>query len=274
MQFRARAFWPLAIVTLIAAVIVTVLAAGVAQPIDPGCIEFCSVGQIVATEAISLVSLFWLAVVLMFALRRHRQEPAIGVLSAVAAAVFLALLSGLDTYLWSTPSSYDSPVFVFDQLALVLATGVQLPAIWRLGSTARPPIVGRVVVAVAGLAAFVVAFAFVALGTTPFDSGPQVQFVGYLAFTASLAVLVAAAWSRAGRERPGLALVGAAALFYAVVGTYYDISPLDSTAILLVAGPIMAAGWLWIGLAWLRSPLPLAPNEGANGDAPVQTQAR
>ena len=237
---------------MVAAVIVAVLAVGVAQPIDPGCIEFCSVGQIVATGAISLVSLFWLAIVLMFALRKHRQEPGLAVLSALAAAVFLTLLAGLDTYLWSTPSSYDSPVFVFDQLALVLAMGVQLPAIWRLGTTARRPMLGRVAGAVAGLAAFVVAFAFVALGTTPFDSGPQVQFVGYLAFTASLAVLAAAAWSRSGRERPGLALVGAAALFYAVIGTYYDISPLDSTAILLLAGPIMAVGWLWIGLAWLR----------------------
>ena len=39
-----------------------------------------------------------------------------------------------------------------------------------------------------------------------------------------------------------------------MIGAYYEISPLDSTGILLVATPIIAVGWLWIGAAWLRSP--------------------
>jgi hypothetical protein len=104
----------------------------------------------------------------------------------------------------------------------------------------------------------VVAVAIVALGTTPLDSGPQVQFVTYLVFSADVAILAAASWRRAGRERPGLALLGGAALFYAVVGAYYEISPVDSTGILLLATPIIAVGWLLIGWTWLRTPEPLA----------------
>ncbi len=256
-RFPVRSFSALAVFSAVVAAIVALLALAVVQPTDPDCIEFCSVGQTLATGAITLVSLLWLTVVLAVALRLHRREPAVAILGALAAALFLALLSGLDTYLWSVPSSYDSAAFVFDQLVLVLAVGVQLPAIWRLGGSARPASVGRLAVVVSGVAVVVIAFALVVLGTTPFDSGPQVQFVAYLIFTAAVAVLAAASWGPAGPERPGLALVGGAALFYALVGTYDYALPQDSTAILLIAGPIMAIGWLWIGLAWLRAPAPL-----------------
>ncbi len=246
------------VVTAIAAVMVALLASAMNQPINPGCFEFCSIGQDLALTALSLVSLIWLAVVLGIAWRLHRREPGLPVMSALAAALFIALLSGFDTSLWATPSGYDSPIAVLDQLIVILAMGVQLPAIWRLAGSAQWSGLGRAASTVAGLATLAAVFGFVALGTTPFDSGPQVQFVAYLVFTAARAVLAAAAWAGAGRERPGLALLGGAALFYAVVGAYYDLSPLNSTAILLVAGPIMAIGWLWIGLAWLRVRRPLA----------------
>jgi hypothetical protein len=263
-RFRARSFGALAVFSAVIALIVALLALAVVQPTDPDCFEFCSVGQTLATGAISLVSLLWLTVVLGVALRLHRREPGVAILGAFAAALFLALLSSLDTYLWSVPSSYDSPVFVFDQLVLVLAVGVQLPAIWRLAESSRPASVGQLAVVISGLAVVAMAFALVVLGTTPFDSGPQVQFVAYLGFSAAVAVLAATSWGPAGSERPGLALVGGGALFYALVGAYDYALPQDSTALLLVAGPIIAIGWLLIGLAWLRSPVPLGANPDAN----------
>ncbi len=263
MGARAGAFGPLIVVTAIAALIVALMATVVNQPIDPGCFEFCSIGQDLALTALSLVSLIWLGVVLAMAWRLQRREPNLPVVSALAAALFVALMSGFDASLWASPSSFDSPVAVLDQLIVILAMGVQLPGIWRLAASAQWSSLGRAASIVAALATLLAAFGFVALGTTPFDSGPQVQFVAYLAFTGALAILAGGSWRRAERElpsldRPGLALLGGAALFYAVVGAYYYISPLDSTAILLVAGPIMALGWLWIGLAWLRVPQPAA----------------
>jgi hypothetical protein len=63
-------------------------------------------------------------------------------------------------------------------------------------------------------------------------------------------------WRRASptirAERPGVGLVGGAALFYAVIGGCYYLSPADSTGILLLAAPIAALGWLSIGLTWMR----------------------
>jgi hypothetical protein len=242
------------VVSVVAAVLVALLLAAVAQPVNPDCFEACDIGQIVAMGAIALVALLWLLLVLAMAWRLHRREPALATLSALSAAAFVAAMAGLDTSLWISPASYDSPIFVFDQLILVLAMGVQLPAISRLGAAASSAGVGRAATLVAALATLAVAFAFVVLGTTPFDSGPQVQFVAYLAFSADITVLAGASWRRAGRERIGLVLLGGAALFYAVIGSYYELSPFDSTPILLAATPIMALGWLWIGTAWLRSP--------------------
>jgi hypothetical protein len=242
------------VVSVVAAVLVALLLAAVAQPVNPNCFEACDIGQIVAMGAIALVALLWLLLVLAMAWRLHRREPALATLSALSAAAFVAAMASLDTSLWISPASYDSPIFVFDQLILVLAMGVQLPAIWRLGAAASSAGVGRAATLVAGLATLAVAFAFVVLGTTPFDSGPQVQFVAYLVFSADITVLAVASWRRAGRERIGLVLLGGAALFYAVIGSSYELSPFDSTPILLAATPIMALGWLWIGTAWLRSP--------------------
>jgi hypothetical protein len=243
------------VVSVIAAVLIALLAGVMGQPVNPGCFDNCAIGQIAAEGALALVALSWLLLVLAMAWRLHRREPALATLSAVSAAAFVAAMAGLDTSLWAWPSSIDSPIFVFDQLILVLAMGVQLPAIWRLGAAASPAGVGRAAAPLAGLATLAVGFAFVVLGTTPFDSGPQVQFVAYLVFSADVAVLALASWRRAGRERIGLALLGGAALFYAVIGSYYEISPFDSTPILLAATPFMAFGWLWIGAAWLRSPV-------------------
>jgi hypothetical protein len=245
-------------VTVVAAVIVAALTIDALQPINPGCFEFCSIGQDLALTGASLVSLAWLAVVLGMAWKMRRREPALAALSAIAAGVFLVVLAGFDISLWLAPSGFDSPTLVFDDLVLILAMGGQLPAIWRLGATARPSVVGRLAVWAAGLATLISAFAFVALGTTPFNAGPQVQFIAYLGFMAAVAALAGTAWSGSGPERPGLALVGGAAFAYAVIGSYYYISPLDSTAILLVPGPTMAVGWLWIGLVWLHSPRPVA----------------
>lgn len=257
MRARAASFGPMLVVTVIAAVLVALLLTAAAQPTNPECFEACDIGQLVATGAIVLVAVAWLAVVIAMAWRLRRREPALAALSAGTAALFVAVMAGIDASLFLSPSSFDSPIFVFDQLILVLAMGVQLPAIWRLAASAAPAGIGRPAAFVAGLATLVVAVAIVALGTTPFDSGPQVQFITYLVFSADVAVLVGASWRQAGRERPGLALLGGAALFYAVVGAFYEISPLDSTGILLVATPIIAAGWLWIGWAWLRTPGPL-----------------
>lgn len=258
MRFRAGSFGPILAVSVIAAVLVALLGAAVAQPIDQECFDNCDIGQFLAMGAIGLVSWVWLAAVLALAWRLRRREPAVAAVSAIAAALFVAVMAGFDTSLSVSPSAFDSPIYVFDQLILVLAMGVQLPAIWRLAASAAPAGVGTLAAIVAGLATLVVAVAIVALGTTPFNSGPQVQFVAYLVFAADLAILAFASWRRAGRERPGLALLGGAALFYAVVGSYYEISPLDSTSILLLATPIMAIGWLWIGWAWLPTPEPLA----------------
>jgi len=241
------------VVSAIAAVLAGLLASAAAQPVNPGCFEACSIGQDLAVVAIAVVALLWLAAILAMAWRL-RAHAALPVISALAAAVFVAVMAGLDTSLWATPASFDSPIFIFDQLILVLALGVQLPAIWRLAASSTPAGVGRPAAYVAVLTTLLVAIAFVALGTTPFDPGPQVQYVAYLVFSADVAILAAASWRRAGPERIGLALLGGAALFYAVVGSYYEISPLDSTPILLAATPIMALGWLWIGVAWSRAP--------------------
>ena len=138
MSFRSGAFVPMFGVSVVAAVLVALLSTAAAQPTNPECFEACSIDQVVATGAIVLVALAWLVVVIAMAWRLHRREPAVAAVSAIVAALFVTVMAGFDTSLFVSPSSFDSPIFVFDQLILVVAMGVQLPAIWRLAASAAP----------------------------------------------------------------------------------------------------------------------------------------
>lgn len=242
----------LAVTTAAALVLIVALATVLVQPIDPACPEYCDLEQVVATAAIALVALTWLVVVLLIAWGARGQDPGLAAAAAVAAAVLQVVMAALDTMLWLTPSLQDSQVWPLDELTVVLAMGVQLPAIWRLAARAQHQAAGRLAIAVTGLAALAAAVAFVALGATMVSQGSQVEFVAYLAFSAGLAVLAAGAWATIGPARPGVALVGGAALFYAAVGGWFYLSPTDANGILLLAAPIAALGWLWIGWTWLR----------------------
>jgi len=207
---------------------------------------------------LSAVALVWLVIVVLIAWWWRRRAPGLAAVSAVAAAILMLALAACDTILSFTPGSFDSPLFVLDQLVLILAIGVQLPAIWRLAAQAAPVQAGLLAAAVTGLATVVALYAYVGLGPSLFDDGPNVQYVAYLAFSAGLAALAVAAWRRAPRERPGLALVGAGALLFFVVGAHNYIAPVDSSTILLIASPVIALGWLLIGLSWFRAASPVA----------------
>jgi hypothetical protein len=203
--------------------------------------------------AISILALLWLLLAVLTAWLARSHQPGIAAWGALAASLWLLVEAVLDTKLWLSPGSLDSPANILDQLVLILLMGVTLVPMWRLTSLARPAALGRLATVVAALATLATAYAYIVLGYTPFNGGPQLQFVAYLAFCASLAVLMAASWPGARAERPGLALVGGGALFFLLVGSYDDAFPADGTSILLIAGPVMALGWLWIAVAWLRS---------------------
>lgn len=252
MRVTGRLYGCLAVTTAAALIVVGALATVLVRPIDPACREYCGLDQFVATAAIALVALAWLVVVLLAAWGVRAQDPGLAAVAAVAASVLLLVMAAFDTTLWLTPSLQDSQVWPLDELAVVLVMGVQLPAIWRLAARTPNRVASRVAVAVTGLGALAAAFAFVALGATIFGQAPQVEFVAYVAFSAGLAMLAGAAWSTTGPERPGLMLVGAAALFYAVFGGWFYVSPTDASGILLLAAPIAALGWLSIGRAWMR----------------------
>ena len=105
MRFRAGSFGPILVVSVIAAVLVALLGAAVAQPIDQECFDNCDIGQFLAMGAIVLVSWVWLAAVLALAWRLRRREPAVAAVSAIAAALFVAVMAGFDTSLSVSPSS-------------------------------------------------------------------------------------------------------------------------------------------------------------------------
>jgi hypothetical protein len=257
---RSAERWPfvlLGLTTLAAIIPVGLLSTAFLQPTDPSCFEYCGLGQFVATALIAVISLAWLTIVLLVAWLSGGRVPAVAAAAALATCLLLLLMTAFDGSLWLTPSLVDSQVLPLDELVTILVMGVELPAVWRLAGRAHHRIAGHLAAAMTGLGTLAAAFAFVALGTTMFSSGPQVEYVAYLAFNAGLVLLAGAAWSSAGAERPGVALVGSTALCYAVIGGYYVLSPADSTAVLLLAAPIAAVGWLFIGWTWLRATRPV-----------------
>lgn len=254
MGLRQRPFTYLIVWSVLALLLAAVPAYVVVSGISATCIsEWCGLPQTLAMVAISAVALVWLLLVLLTAWLAWNRQPGIAAWGALAASLWLLVESSLDANLWFAPGSMDSPATILDQLVLILLMGVSLVPMWRLSALARPAALGRLATVVAGLATLATAYGYVVLGYTPFNGGPQLEFLAYLAFCASLSILVAASWQGTRAERPGLALVGGGALFYLLVGGYDYAFPADATSILLIAGPFMALGWLWIGLTWLRS---------------------
>lgn len=254
MRLRQRPFNYLMALTAIAVLLAALPAFTIVRGVDASCIsEWCDVPQTLAMIALSAVALLWLVVVVLISWWWHKRAPSVAAVSAIAGGLLLIALGACDMTLWLTPGSFDSPIFVIDQLVLVLAIGVQLPAIWRLAGRATPARIGVLAAVVTCLATLGALGAYVVLGPSLFDDGPNVQYVGYLAFCVGLAVAAIAAWRMASQERPGLALIAAGALFFFGVGAYNYIDPADGTSILLIAGPVMALGWLWVGIVWLRA---------------------
>jgi len=251
---RQRPFTYLIVWSALAVLLAAVPAYGVVSGTNATCVgEGCSIAQMLAMVAISFLALLWLLLAVLTAWLGRNHQPGVAAWGALAASFWLLAEAALDANLWFAPGSLDAPAVVLDQLVLILLMGVTLVPMCRLSSLARPTALGRLATVVAGLATLATAYAYIVLGYTPFNGGPQLQFLAYLAFCASLAVLMAASWPGARAERPGLALVGGGALFFLLIGTYDYAFAADGTSILLIAGPVMALGWLWIGVAWLRS---------------------
>jgi hypothetical protein len=238
------------VTTVIGLALIGLLSTNYLQPIPPDCFEWCGLGRLLATAGISMVALVWLLILVTAGWFGRDSSPGLSVITAFLSTVLWLVISA---FVLVSPD-WDSYAYALFQLVGILVLGVQLPPAWRLARRTRSPIAGRVATATMGIATLVAAFAFVALGTDIFSSGPAVQEAAYLAFSLGLVLLAVSSWPLARAERAGLAALATGSVFSLLTEGYSFLMPVDLGLIFVVAFPVIGLGWAWIGWTWARMP--------------------
>jgi hypothetical protein len=262
--YRSLRNWTLICLVPVLALIVWVAA----SPSYEGCFEWCDVPALIATFAITWISVAWLVGILIVAWRWRHRAPALAVVAALGAGV-LSLVQEADIYLRA-----DYP----PEVVSVVILGLTLPPVWRLAASARPAGVGRLAAAATLLSTLVSSFALLILGTSiynsTFDVSALLLDISGIAFSAGLTVLAASCWQGHRDERPGLAMLAAGSILGIVIVVLYRLVPYNGGEITFFnplpfgpvielpgyfltvgafAAPLVGVGWLWIALTWLRS---------------------
>ncbi len=227
-------------------------------PVNPGCFEWCDLGQRLAAFGVLLVSVLWLLVVLVEAWSWREREPTVAAISAIVASPLLLLVA----LRFFDIVSYEVITDDLLHLTLVVSLGLQLPPVWRPSQRTSPSTPLRIVVAIMNLAVVIAAFALVLLGTSVARSaGPNVVLAGWVVFVGCLIAISIAAWrdgvAAPSRVRPLLA----ASLPILVVPAALAV-PGNIAFVVFLAFPLSALAWLVIAVSWLRVGHPRMPAEG------------
>lgn len=142
-------------------------------------------------------------------------------------------------------------VFVPAMLAAVVASTLGLAR-----RSDRPAVASAgAVLAVIGGVASLGALALIALGERFLGlDGWDVAGLTLAALLIGKALVASSAWRAARHLRPGLGLIAAGAAWTVVGTAYMNLSGNWFDGFLPVGWAIVAAGWLWIGVATLRAP--------------------
>jgi hypothetical protein len=239
--------------TAIAAVPAILLLVLISAPVAPGCFEYCEVGQDLAVIGLRLVAVTWLVVWLRVAWNWRTREP----------TVFVAF-----TVLTVEPLGRKTADL--EQLAWILALGLQLPAVWRLSRRTPPSLPLRVLGWVMGALVVIAVLACVFLGANNYGSGRAIVFFAWAGFVVCLLLLAVAAYRDRIAPRSVAGPLIAACLPILLIPVAIA-APGDLGTAVFMAIPFTGLAWLWVGFTWLRTDVRLRPPtaQGALGASDV-----
>jgi hypothetical protein len=241
---RRGPFGCLAVATAVALVLLIPLLAVVLAPISPGCFEYCNLGQTFATIAVAGVGLGWMATTISVAWLR---EPALTPFSLLVACALL-----IATTLWFAWIEWLRPFRDLFPLILVMALGLQLPAIWRLAAESRHARIARIASWIAGGAVGLGSLGLLFGGVGPLSGGYAIVGVAFLVFLAALAALaLVTIEARAGSKSGALGILAAGALLPFATLALRAIGG-EAGQVVILTPILLVVGWLWIGFIWYR----------------------
>jgi hypothetical protein len=241
-------------VTALAAVSAVVLLVLISAPVAPGCFEYCEVSQDLAVIGLRLVAVAWLVVWLRAASDWRTRESTVAAVSAVVAG---ALLLGVAvTELAVEP--FGGWTAELEQIALVLALGLQLPPVWRLTRRTRPSPPLRVLGWLMAAAVMIAILVCLFLGANIYGSGRNIVFFAWAGFVACLLVIAVLAYRDGAAPRSVAGPLIAACLPILLLPVAYA-APGDLGIVVFMAMPLTGLAWLWVAFTWLRTDLRAGP---------------
>lgn len=254
---RRRPYDVLAVWTALALVPMVALILVMTAPVTPGCFEYCNLSQQLAAFGFRFVGLLWLLGVLVVAWRFKNREPSIAAVSAVAAAIPLAVVVPGFLYVGQGTLITEDQIL----LAWVVSLGLQLPPVWRLSRRATPSTPLRIVVGTMNLAVVVAALSILLFGTSfVWSSGPYGVLIAWVTSQVGVLLVAIAAWGDRvmPRSRVGSLVLANLPVLLVPVGI---VAPDNTAYVIFLAFPLNAIAWIWIAVAWFR---------GVGGARPVQ----
>jgi hypothetical protein len=245
---RRRPYVVLVVWTALALVPMVALSRVIAAPVTPDCFEYCNLSQLLAGFAARLVGLLWLLGVLVVAWRWRNREPSVAAVSAVAAAIPLAVLVPGLLYVGQGTLITEDQIL----LAWVVSLGLQLPPVWRLSrrTTRSTPL--RVVVGIMNLAVVVAALSILLFGTSfIWSAGPYGVLIAWVTSQVGVLLLAIAAW----RDRvmaPSAVGPLAVANLPVLLVPVGIVAPGNIFYVIFLAFPLNAIAWIWIAVTWFR----------------------
>jgi hypothetical protein len=248
--------------TAIAAVPALLLLVLVSAPVAPGCFEYCEVGQDFAVIGLRLVAVTWLVVWLRVAWNWRTREPTVAAVSAMVAGALLLFVA----FTVLTVEPFGRRTADLEQIAWILALGLQLPPVWRLSRRMPPSLPLRVLGWVMGTLVVIAVLACLFLGANNYGSGGFIVFVAWAGSVVCLLLLALAAYRDRVAPRSVAGPLIAACLPILLIPVAFA-APGDLGIAVFMAIPFTGLAWLWVGFTWLRTAMPAGPpaEEGTPG---------
>lgn len=245
---RRRPYVLLAVWTALALVPMVVLSPVIAAPVNPDCFEYCNLSQQLAAFGFRCVGLLWLLGVLVVAWRWRDHEPSIAAVSAVAAAIPLAIVVPGLLYVGGGRLLTEDQIL----LAWVVSLGLQLPPVWRLSRRATPSTPLRIVVGIMNLAVVVAALSIILFGTSfIWSAGPYGVLIAWVTSQVGVLLLAIAA-SRDRVMAPSAVGPLAVANLPVLLVPVGIVAPGNIFYVIFLAFPLNAIAWIWIAVTWFR----------------------
>ena len=223
-------------------------------------------GQDLAVIGLRLVAVAWLVVWLRVAWNWRTREPTVAAVSAVVAGGLLLFVG----FTVLTVEPFGRKTADLEQIAWILALGLQLPAVWRLSRRTPPSLPLRVLGWVMGALVVIAVLACVFLGANNYGSGGYIVFFAWAGSVVCLLLLALAAYRDRIAPRSVAGPLIAACLPILVIPVAIA-APGDLGTVVFMAIPFTGLAWLWVGFTWLRTDVPLRPPtaQGAVGATDV-----